>query len=454
MIYLTLGQGIRHGIPLYSGIYDNKPPFLYIIAAVAGNLFWFKVILALINIISIFLFWKLTEILFPKKQSLQKISTITFGLLTTLPFLEGNIVNAELFMITPIIGSLIIIFSKKHNSKNIVLAGMLFSLAVLFKIPAAFDLPVIIIFWIICTIDKKDNFKKSVKKSFFLAIGFIIPILITFLWFYFQGSLKEYLQAAFLQNIGYLSSWRPSDNQKPFLIRNLPLLIRALVVFFSSLILFLKRNRLSKKFIFITIWLLFSLFGATLSERPYPHYLIQAVPPISLLLGILFTQENLEQSLAVIPLTLAFSIPVVFNYYHYPTFSYYLRFIKFSLGEIPQREYLLSFDRNVIRNYDISNFLASSMGENDRVFVVGDSAVIYALSKKLPPIKFVADYHINDFSDMQTEIENIEKSLPKFIVILPQKQNLTSVIPLVRQNYILVSEIDGAEIWKISSVTK
>ncbi len=44
-IYLTLGQGVRQGLTLYKNLHDNKPPLLYLTAALAGNLFWFKAIL-------------------------------------------------------------------------------------------------------------------------------------------------------------------------------------------------------------------------------------------------------------------------------------------------------------------------------------------------------------------------------------------------------------------------
>jgi hypothetical protein len=454
MIYLALGNGVRQGIPLYKGIYDNKPPLLYITAAIAGNLFWFKILLASANILSIYLFWKLSEILFPKNKLLHKISTIIFGLLTTLPLLEGNIANAEIFMVTPIIAGLIIIFSQKESFKNLFVAGSLFSIAALYKMPAMFDFPAIILFFLFYSIGTKKTFVEFIKKTAFLVLGFITPILITFIWFYIQGSLKDYLGAAYLQNIGYLSSWRPSDTQKPFLQRNLPLIIRGLIVLATSLIVYLKRKKLSKSFVFIVLWIIFSLFGATLSERPYPHYLIQAVPAMSLLLGMLFTDNSIEQSLAIIPLTISFFVPLYYKYYHYPTLSYYTRFIKFSLGLTSKRDYLQSFDKNVVRNYNISNFLASSMGRKEKVLIVGDSATIYALSKKTPPIKFVADYHINDYSSLKKEVDNFLPNLPKFIVILPQKMNLTPLIPVIRQNYILISEIDGAEIWKISSLNK
>src|SRR3989338_9802284 len=44
-IYLTLGQGFRKGLVFYRDIHDNKPPLLYVIAALAGNLFWFRFLL-------------------------------------------------------------------------------------------------------------------------------------------------------------------------------------------------------------------------------------------------------------------------------------------------------------------------------------------------------------------------------------------------------------------------
>jgi hypothetical protein len=99
MIYMSLGTGVRQGEILYKDIYDNKPPFLYLVATLAGNLFMFKAILAFWNLATIFIFWKLAEKLLNKNTNGIKIATLLFALLTTLPLLEGNIANAELFMI-------------------------------------------------------------------------------------------------------------------------------------------------------------------------------------------------------------------------------------------------------------------------------------------------------------------------------------------------------------------
>jgi len=66
MIYLTLGNAIKNGLTLYQDIHDNKPPLLYFTAAVAGNVFWFRTILAFWMMLATTLFWHLAKTLFPK----------------------------------------------------------------------------------------------------------------------------------------------------------------------------------------------------------------------------------------------------------------------------------------------------------------------------------------------------------------------------------------------------
>lgn len=308
MIYLTLGQGVRQGLTLYKDIHDNKPPLLYLTAAAAENLFLFKVILAAWSIVTVIFFYKLSTKFFEKRPGAQKLSTVIFALLTTLPILEGPTVNSELFMIGFTILAFLLLLKDKPTAKGIFFAGFLFGIGTLFKIPAAFDAPVIVFYWVI-TKGLKE-WRLILKNTFILVAGFTIPIVLTFIYYFFAGALSEYIKAAFLQNVGYLSSFRPGDVQKSFLARNAPLLVRGLIVLVGSAVLFVFRKRLSKKFILLSLWTLLALFAITLSERPYPHYFIQAIGPVSFLLTMLFAEKSFEQSLAIIPLTLAFFVPV------------------------------------------------------------------------------------------------------------------------------------------------
>jgi len=454
-IYLTLGQGLRQGLPFYSRLHDNKPPILYLIAALAGNLVWFKIFLAIASLISIALFAKIVRKIFENKAKTEKVSVILFALLTALPLLEGNIANAENFMMAFSLGGIYILLSRTLNIKNLLFSGFLFGISFLTKVPAILDLPVVILFWIITTGFKKENIIKIVKNSFYIILGFLIPVILSLAWYAVSGHLGDYIKAAFMQNMGYVSSWRPVDVQKSFLAKNAPLFIRFLIASFGIIITYIFRKRLSGPFILASVWLMLSLFAVTLSERPYPHYLLQSVGPIVILLGILFTHTLVEQTYVVIPLLLAFLVPVYYKFWYYPTTSYYVRFIKYITGIDNKDKYVLGFNKYTLRNYQIAGFLINSGRHNDSVFVWGpDSSTIYALSRKFPPMKYVADYHIIDYSTANETVTMLSSNKPRFIVITPEAKPFLEIANLLRQNYLLINRIDGAEMWSLINSSK
>lgn len=453
MIYLNLGEAIRKGLVLYKDVHDNKPPLLYFLASLSGNLFWFRAILLIWMLATTVLFWKLVTRIFTKNTKIAQVATIIFAILTTLPLLEGNIANAEIFMIGfSIIGFLFLI--KENLSRwDLIFGGIAFSVAALFKIPAAFELPVIIFYWLIVAKSSETKFKKVLQRSLVLIIAFIVPILLTFGWYALRGALPEYFIAGFAQNFGYLSSWKPNTQQLSFIQKNGPLMLRGVIVLVGILLLWVgsKKTKLSKGFIFAVVWLLFALFAVTLSERPYPHYLIQAVPAVSILVGILIASTRIEQVWTIIPLSFALLVPIYFKFYYYDSFSYYARFAQFATGQMNKWEYFNSFDKNTQRNYQIGQFLQESSAPEDSVFVWGDSPTIYAISKRLPPIKFVATYHINDFSTHEETIKALKENQPKFIVVLPDSANFVALDAFLVENYVPVSNIDGAQIWYYTS---
>jgi hypothetical protein len=250
-----------------------------------------------------------------------------------------------------------------------------------------------------------------------------------------------------LQNVGYLSSYRPTDVQKPFLVKNAPLLIRAFVVLIGVFTLWLFRKNLSKKFVLFVLWTLFALFAVTLSERPYPHYLLQAAAPISLMLGVFFAEKTFEQSLVVIPLALTLFVPVYYHYYDYSTYTYYSRFINFATGKIDKQTYFSQFSKYTNRNYQIAWFLSESSRPADRVFMFdSDSAAIYALARRLPPIKYVVDYHILDFSSKALVANQLMANPPMFI-ILTHDYPYPEISAFLKERYILIQQIEDATIY-------
>src|SRR3990167_489453 len=78
MIYLSLGEGIKRGLTLYKDVFDHKPPLIYFTAALAGNVFWFRAILAGWMLATTVIFWKLVNTLFAKNEKVVKVAVSVF----------------------------------------------------------------------------------------------------------------------------------------------------------------------------------------------------------------------------------------------------------------------------------------------------------------------------------------------------------------------------------------
>lgn len=435
-IYLTLGQAAQQGLTLYGQIYDNKPPLLYLLAALSGNLFWFRAILLFWGLMTIFLFFRLAQIFFPKKEKLVKISTLSFAFFSSIPLFEGGVANAEVFLILLTIAGILRVFCGKRQSKWVFFsAGIFFALAMLFKVPAVFDFAAVLVFLLITT--TKKNYQLLITNYFFLALGFILPILASLAYFWSQGALNQYLTATFFQNLPYLSSWGGS-----------PRLRFGFLVLFVGL-LWWKRKEIENSLLFVLIWFAFSLFGATLSGRPYPHYLVQSLPSLCLLLAFFFSKLKpkehlfLSASLAIFLLTLFY-----FRFWVYSPFSPYKNFLLFATKRYSQEKYFASFGQKVGRDYQLAQFLALHTQKNEKVFIWGDSACVYALSRRLPVGRYTVAYHIADFDGFKETASALEKEKPGFIIDL---QDETKPFPQLREilakNYSLFKTIDGAKIF-------
>ena len=95
---MALGQAAQKGQVWYRDIHDNKPPMLYLVAALAGNFETYRLIYFAWGIITVLAFWQLTKLLFPRNKPAQILTTTTFTVLANLHRFEGNVANAENFM--------------------------------------------------------------------------------------------------------------------------------------------------------------------------------------------------------------------------------------------------------------------------------------------------------------------------------------------------------------------
>ncbi|MBL7150363.1 hypothetical protein ISS86_00350 [Candidatus Microgenomates bacterium] len=451
-IYLTLGQAMRKGVVLYREIHDNKPPLLYLLAALTGSFSYFRLLLFLWSLLTIYLFFRLTQWLFPQNKPAIIISTSFFAVLISIHAFEGNVANAENFMLLPTIAGFLLILKNLKSKKSLLffLSGIFFSLAALFKIPAAFDFLAALVFIFLFSFEEKRYAclagRQAIRNILYAILGFSFPFLVTFIYFFFQNALNQYLVAAFFQNIPYLSSWASKKSQTLGL--PLPLLSRTLLVALTTLVLFVWRKRTSSAVKLILLWFSFSLFAALLSSRPYPHYLLQVIPSLALSFGLIFRKSKEK----IIPLFLVFIFSfsfLVFNFWRYPNFSYYLNFYQFALKMKSKNEYFSYFGSQAKVVYQVANYIQTHTYPQEAIFIWGTQPSIYALSRRLPVGRYTVSYHIVDFNGYQETMEALKEKKPSLVIkIKEEKRRFPDFEGFLRNYYLKTETIEGIEIFR------
>lgn len=425
-IYQVLGMGINNGRTLYQQIFDNKPPLLYIFYGLFnGDQFYLRLTSLIFGLFAVITFFYLAKKLF-KKNNAVYISTFLFTVLFGLPIIEGNIANAENFMLFPILSALYLAIdhiNTKLERKMFFWSGIILGIAFLFKIVAVFDFLALLTFLLIIRTPKilgrklKSQLFLELKELYSLIIGFLIPIIVTAVYFISINAYSDFITATFFSNIGYVGYHNKLIIPQGFLI------LKLILLGFFALFVFAKRNKLSTETIFIWIWLSFSLFNALFSQRPYTHYLLTLLPSFALLIGLLISDKKL------LKLNLLLSIVIVIiaqsNFWIYSkNLKYYKNFIDFTIGNKSVSSYQNFFDRNTPVDYQITQYIKKKITQDDSVFIWGNNAQLYKLIEKLPPGKYAVAYHIVNYKDgLKDTGEQLEKIKPKIIINMPNVAN-------------------------------
>lgn len=438
-IYQVVANGIREGRVLYQEIWDNKPPLIYIIYAIGGNDLFFPKLLSLIfGLLSSIVIFFLSGHLFQKKY-IPYITTTLYVVLFATPLLEGNIANAENFMLLPItLGAyLTVLYVKKRNIQYLALAGISLSFAFITKVVGVFDFAAFMIFLLLI---RRNNMFVTAKELGVFTASFLSLFLVSVVYFFAVGAFNDFLGGVLLRNVSYVGEQYGSANPEVILLLKTILLSVVLVGLFTL------RKRISTHSLFVYLWVAFGLYSAFFSDRPYTHYLILLLPGLVLLFGNFLEYRHKTR---IVDIVLLCGIVFV-AYSHFQvykkTVSYYSNYINFLFANKSVTEYYAFFDRNTPRDYAAAQFIRENTTDSDSVFLMSDSAQVYALSDKLPIGKWVVYYHITSYEDAIKETKIlIDRERPKFII---KTVNDERVIQQLLSSYQLKYIIEGAEIYE------
>lgn len=425
-IYQTIGMALGQGGLLYRDIFDNKPPLIYLLYSLLNSdQFTVRLVSAIFGLLSVIFFFILTKKLFSKFKENNRfacyLSTIIFSFIFGLPLIEGNIANAENFMLLPIILSALLIVNQKHSA--FFLAGLLLGLAFLFKVVAVFDFAALFLFISFVFFNNlqkqvkiKETAKALGKQLSSFVFGFSLPIVTTCLFFLLRGAFSDFLNATLSTNVGYVGY-----GNKLLGIPQGLLVVKFLALAIFSLIIFIKKRKLELASIFILLWFSFSLFNAFFSERPYGHYLLVLLPSFSLLLGLFIVSNKFKLIYLVFIIGSLLLILKSFSFYPLEkNILYYQNIFDFIIGKIDVASYQSFFDKRTPLDYEIVQFIQPKMKTTDSIFIWGNNAQVYKLINTLPPGKYIVAYHITNYPDGFTNTKiALEKKKPKFIITMP-----------------------------------
>jgi hypothetical protein len=452
-IYFVMGRAWREGVPLYQAMFDHKPPLIYIMAGIAPTMLAFRGLLTGLMIVHTILFWKLAQLFWHKtRPTLSYVSSLIFVILTTLPLFEGLTVNAELLMMIPVTAAVLLLWNTRTDTRvrayRYLLAGLLGGIGWLFKIPVAADMVAIGLYFLV--FNKKtlrEGFKALFSWSFLAyAVAFVSPLLLTFVYYYLKGDGPDYLATVLTVNLGYVSSWSTSTYTfNPF---KSGLFVRAIALGVFTLGLYIARKKLDTRLVLASLWVAFSLFGALLSARPYPHYLQQLMAPISLLLPFVFVAENVV-SWIVIAVMIATGILVQkqIKFWGYPTLSVYTTYFEYVTKQITWDEYLNRFD-NASRNYKLAKYLNERLQDDEGIYIWGTDPTVYNLTNRLPKGgKYIVSFHVRDLQKYDYTLDNLVKNMPKYILVAHDAGEFDGLSVLLDHKYIFVANIDGTDVY-------
>jgi 4-amino-4-deoxy-L-arabinose transferase-like glycosyltransferase len=370
---------LMDGKLLYTDFVNNKPPLLYVYYAIAQWMFGR-------GLIGVHLFTALFTIPLTAFGASAFFEHSRKGLIAGLLFLlfsatflahDMHSSNTEILMILPGTWALVLVRNQQRAQKifPMFMAGFLLGTGVLLKYQiAAWLAPIALatlwIFW------KEKRLGPWIAQMILVSIGFLIPLLAAYFYFYAHGGADAFLYWTIQNNLGYSANpitareafGRAASYMLPFLIVTSPLWWFA----WRSP----KLHESKYQLLLTTFLILFSIPPALIGFRFYPHYFIQLYIPLCLaaaphanqLLQFPFSTKAKLFCGYVLMLFIGFTIANSIMYFY--------------------RNDVYRETDPVFRDV-AARLRADSCAENATLFVWGYSPIVYYYSRMIPASRFV-----------------------------------------------------------------
>ncbi len=476
-IYLAIGTALRNGSVLYQDIIDHKTPLIYYFAMVPGQI-WFR----LLNIVwmsatTTFFYW-ITKRLFPTWLAFS--TSLVFVLFTSLPWLEGHIPNGELFVMGFMLAGLSLLSKtaaftwlitapkkiswelSRRDLWLILAAGTLASLGILTKVPGILDTGALgsILFFVLVAHISLKNWRAAVwwfaRSASAFVVGVIVPIVLSGIYYFARGAWSDYLQFGLLYNFHYSGNWQlPFTQEWLLFFFSLPGKALILAIALAISIVWAKVRPKHSVAAWIYFWTFAALFAATLSNRPYPHYLLQTIPPATLAVGVLLARRShfISRILMIDAIGAIVVVALLLNFGFYETASYYSRYLKMATGQMTPAAYRASFDWLVPQNEEIVPIIVENNEPSDRIFVWGTNPMLYAQTQRAPASRFTVAFHVHDLKVYEETLNEVKMTRPKYVVVMKKESPLPGLDEFLSLYYLRSAETNDMILYRHTTLS-
>lgn len=434
-IFAAVAQRVAGGGQLYADAWEAKPPlFIYIYVALneafGGGVLPLRIATAISAIGTELALFAISGRFLSRRYAF--LAAGLLAVLLAVPFWEGNLALADTFVILPSSLAVLCCLNAARESQSTpsqtarwsLLAGVLFGAAFLIR-PTSVVVGLAVVLWLLV------SGRPWLRGSTLMALGGALAILPVVGAFALFGSFYWFWNA----NVGFFFDYVPSGRELPFHYR--PLIATPTLVTLAALAWYRWREGATPRWSLAALWLSLALAVALLTGRPYSHYLLQAFPPLALLVALLLSSMA-SQRLAWRPrfehgpaFAIAGAIAVLWLAIVTPAFNgnalamrytkslnYYSNFAAWSLGLKSQDAYDDYFDRRVNLTERLDATLDRLGAEEQEVYIWGEVPWTYALADSQPATRYVTSFYVLLIPSLDVGLGSVlEEADPRFIVV-------------------------------------
>jgi 4-amino-4-deoxy-L-arabinose transferase-like glycosyltransferase len=214
-------------------------------------------------------------------------AAVLFGIFSADPLVEGTSANTELFMLLPLILSLIALLAAVRKSRGVIalalLAGALTGAAIAFKQVAVVNWPLLVIgYWLL--IEGTRRVGRTVAFAAWSAIGTAAVWGLIGFYFLLHRELHGLVYHVFTHNLGYVEtlSWKDRLESCLLALHGIYPSEAALWIFSAAGFFALWKGGRHRIYLFLGAWTAASLAGVCMSGYFFRHYFEQLLPVLCL----------------------------------------------------------------------------------------------------------------------------------------------------------------------------